>query len=223
MKTIGIVHTSFALVTLLNDLVKQRLPGWKIVNVVDDTLLTYARENGVDDRLQRRMRSYFLSAADAGADIILNACSSVGDTVDAARSSVPVPIVKIDEAMAEHAVRASGRLAVIATVASTLGPTCRLLRAKAAAAGREVQIREHLCDGAFDLLLASRTAEHDAVVTQAVIALAPEHDGIVFAQASMSRLEPALAAQVAVPLFSSPNLAMERLREVAAGAAPSAA
>jgi Asp/Glu/hydantoin racemase len=190
-----------------------------VVNVVDDTLLAYAREHGVDERLRRRMRHYFLSAADAGADLILNACSSVGETVDPARAAVPVPIVKIDEAMAERAVRAGRRLAVVATVASTLGPTCRLLRAKAAAAGRDPQLTEHLCEGAFDLLLAGRTAEHDAVVTQAVVALARDHDGVVFAQASMARLEPALAAQVAGPLFTSPGLAMERLREVAAGGA----
>lgn len=166
------------------------------------------------------MRHYFLSAADAGADLILNACSSVGETVDAARSAVPVPIVKIDEAMAERAVHAGRRLAVVATVASTLGPTCRLLRAKAAAAGGPLQLKEHLCDGAFDLLLAGRSAEHDAIVTQAVIALAREHDAVVFAQASMSRIESVLAAQVAVPIFTSPGPAMDLLREVADAAPP---
>src|SRR5512133_3231859 len=196
---LGIVHTSFALVELLNGLVKTQLPGVKVVNVVDDTLLSYARERGVDDSLRRRMKNYFLSAADAGAQVILNACSSVGETVDAARPEVPVPILKIDEAMAAEAVRAGRRIAVLATVASTLGPTGRLLRAQAKALGREIEIDEALCDGAFDLLLAGKIEEHDRRVIEAVKKAAADHDVLVFAQASMSRLVPAVANQISVP------------------------
>src|SRR4051812_21214038 len=122
-KTLGIIHTSFALVDLLNDLVKQRLPDAKVVNIVDDTLLSYARRNGVDDVLRRRMKGYFGSAVDAGADIILNACSTVGETVDHVRNSISVPILKIDEAMAEKAVSLGRRIGIFATVSSTLGPT----------------------------------------------------------------------------------------------------
>lgn len=224
---LGIVHTSFALVDLLNGLVKTQLPGVKVVNVVDDTLLSYARERGVDDLLRRRMKNYFLSAADAGAQVILNACSSVGETVDAARRDVPVPILKIDEAMAAEAVRAGRRIAVLATVASTLGPTGRLLRAQAKALGREIEIDESLCDGAFDLLLAGKIHEHDHRVIEAVKRAAADHDVLVFAQASMSRLVPAVANQISVPLFASPELAMARLRQMfeevgAPAAAPSA-
>ena len=211
---LGIVHTSFALVDLLNGLVKKELPGVKVVNVVDDTLLSYAREHGVDDPLRRRMKNYFLSAADAGAHVILNACSSVGETVDAARENVPVPILKIDEPMAADAVRVGRRIALLATVPSTLGPTGRLLRAQAKALGRDIEIDESLCDGAFDLLLAGKTDEHDRLVIDAVKKAAVGHDAIVFAQASMSRLVPAVSGQISVPLLSSPELAMARLREM---------
>jgi aspartate/glutamate racemase len=211
---LGIVHTSFALVELLNGLVKTHLPEVKVVNIVDDTLLTYAREQGVDDTLRRRMKNYFLSASDAGAQVILNACSSVGETVDAARPSIPVPILKIDEAMAVQAVRAGRRIAVLATVSSTLGPTGRLLRAQAKALGQQIEIDEVLCDGAFDLLLSGKTAEHDQRVIEAAKNAALSHDVLVFAQASMSRLVPMVSGQVSVPLFASPELAMIRLREM---------
>lgn len=211
---LGIVHTSFALVDLLNNLVKTQLPGVKVVNVVDDTLLTYARERGVDDPLRRRMKNYFISAADAGAHVILNACSSVGETVDTARDQVPVPILKIDEAMAAKAVCAGRRIAVLATVASTLGPTGRLLRKQAETLQRQIEIDEVLCDGAFDLLLAGKTDEHDRRISEAVMKAAKNHDVLVFAQASMSRLVPALAGKISVPLFASPDLAMARLKEM---------
>jgi Asp/Glu/hydantoin racemase len=222
---LGIVHTSFALVDLLNQLAKERLPGVKVVNVVDDTLLSYARDRGVDDALRRRMKNYFNSAADAGAQVILNACSSVGETVDAARAQVPVPIVKIDEPMAAQAVGTGRRIAVLATVASTLGPSGRLLQEQAQRLGRTVEIEPVLCDGAFDLLLAGRVDEHDRLVAEAVARAASRSDVLVFAQASMSRLVPALSGRIAVPLLASPELAMSRLHRLLLepGAEPPAA
>jgi len=215
MARLGIIHTSFALVEPLNTLAKEMLPeSVDIVNVVDDTLLSYARQHGVDSKLKRRMYTYFQSAVWAGADVILNACSSVGETVDAARELIDVPILKIDEPMAEAAVAAGKRVAVHATVASTLGPTVRLLRAKAKEAGKEIEISERLCDGAFDLLVCGQTEQHDEAVSKDVLESAADHDVIVFAQASMARLVPMLEGKVSVPLLSSPKLAMGRLNEM---------
>src|SRR5437762_2488961 len=153
MAKLGIVHTSFALVEPLGALAREMLPGTAVVNIVDDTLLPYAREHGVDEKLTRRMHRYFEAAVEAGADVILNACSSVGETVDAARARSAVPILKIDEPMAEAAIAAGRKIAVLATVASTLGPTCRLLEAKAREAAVQIELTPRLCEGAFDLLL----------------------------------------------------------------------
>lgn len=219
MPMLGIVHTSFALVDPLNTLARQMLPdSVEIVNVVDDTLLSYARKHGVDEKLTRRMCTYFQSAAWAGADVILNACSSVGETVDVARKLIDTPILKIDEPMAEAAVAAGKRIAVHATVASTLGPTVRLLQAKAKEAGKEIEISERLCDGAFDLLVCGQTDQHDEAVSKDVLESAKDHDVVLFAQASMARLVPKLKDQISVPLLSSPALAMERLKEMLSGA-----
>lgn len=214
MPRLGIVHTSFALVEPLGALAREMLPGATVVNIVDDTLLSYAREHGVDDSLTRRMGLFFQGAVEAGADVILNACSTVGETVDAHRERITVPILKIDEAMAEQAVAAGRKIAVLATVASTLGPTCRLLEAKAQSAGTNVELSPRLCDGAFDLLLAGNTEAHDRMVADAVHTAALENDVIVFAQASMARLVAPLEKEIRVPLLSSPALALARVAEM---------
>jgi Asp/Glu/hydantoin racemase len=211
---LGIVHTSFALVEPLGVLTKEMLPGVGVVNIVDDTLLAYAREHGVDETLARRMGLYFQAAVEAGADVILNACSSVGETVDGARKRIEVPILKIDEPMAEAAVAAGRRIAVLATVASTLGPTCRLLETKARERGRQVDLTPRLCDGAFDLLLAGDIEAHDRMVADAVRDAAGEHDVILFAQASMARLVPRLEGEIGKPLLSSPAMALRRVAEM---------
>lgn len=216
MKTrkVGIVHTSFALVDVLNALAKRILPEAEVVNIVDDSLLDDARRTGIDEQLKKRMRGYFMSAADAGADVILNACSTVGETVDTARAEVPIKILKIDEPMAEQAVALGRKIAVMATVESTLGPTCRLLQAKADEQGREVELNEILCEGAFELLMSGKTEEFDARVTEEALKAGENHDVIVFAQASMARLVPELEKQLSVPLLASPEIAMRRLAEM---------
>jgi Asp/Glu/hydantoin racemase len=210
-KKLGIVHTSFVLVEVLNDLARRHLPGTPVVNIVDDSLVGYAIERGVDEALRRRMKAYLQSAADAGATVILSACSSVGEAVEAARAEVPVPILRIDEAMAEKAVTLGRRIGIFATAASTFGPTTRLLQAKARAAGVTIEPSDQFCAGGFDLLLAGRTDDHDRLVTDAVLAAAGRFDVVLLAQASMARLAPAIAPRIDRPLLTSPLLAMERI------------
>jgi Asp/Glu/hydantoin racemase len=222
MPRVGIVHTSFALVEPLGALARKMLPGTEIVNIVDDTLLTYVREHGVDEKLTRRMCLYFQGAVEAGADLILSACSSVGETVDVARTRIEVPILKIDEPMSQAAVAAGRRIAVLATVASTLGPTCRLLEAMARELGGPIELGPHLCEGAFDLLMAGKTQEHDDLVAEAARKAARDYDVILFAQASMSRLGPLLEPQIRKPLLFSPEMAMNRIAQMLSQAGRSA-
>jgi Asp/Glu/hydantoin racemase len=213
-KRLAIVHTSTALVETLTALAKETLPGVGIINIVDDSLLPYAREQGVDERLRRRMLNYYNGAIDAGADAILNACSSVGEAVDAARPFIPIPLLKIDEAMAEEAVRRGQRIAVLATVESTLKPTCRLLENIARDKGREVQLTPRLCEGALDLLLAGKTEEHDRALTTTALDSVPGQEVLVLAQASMARLAPSLQEKIPIPVLSSPGLALRRIAAI---------
>jgi aspartate/glutamate racemase len=211
-KRLGIVHSNFALVETLNTLARETLPAdVGIITIVDDTLLTYAREHGIDDSMRQRICNYFQAASDGGADVILNVCSSVGETIDFVRCAIATPILKIDEPMAEEAVMRGQRIAVLATVASTLEPTCRLLESKAREKGREVQLTQRLCEGAFDALVSGNIEEHDRAVTAAALEVAPDHDLIVLAQASMARLVPQLEGKVPVPVLASPRLAFQRL------------
>lgn len=220
MKKLAIVHTSFALVETLDSLAKATLPGVGLITIVDDTVLPYARQYGVDEELRERMLGYFRAAEAGGADAILSVCSSVGATVDAARGLLATPILKIDEPMAQAAVTAGERIAVLATVNSTLEPTSRLLENTAREAGRYIELTPHLCDGAFEALTSGRHEEHDRLVTEKVMAAAREHEVIVLAQASMARVLPEAARRVNVPVLSSPGLAMKRLGQLLEVAVP---
>jgi aspartate/glutamate racemase len=147
-----------------------------------------------------------------GADVLLNACSSVGEAASTARAAISVPIIKIDEVMAQQAVNTGTKIGVVATVRTTLEPTVRLIQAKAAAAGKTIQVTEALADGAFQALLDGKSEVHDDIVKRTIESLADKVDVIVLAQVSMARLIPSLTG-MKVPVLASPQSGVQAVRQ----------
>jgi Asp/Glu/hydantoin racemase len=205
MATIVVVHTGPVTVQPLKDQFKEQLPDVRMINIVDDSLLNDVRSAGhLTPEVTGRLYTYMSNAQAMGADYILNACSSVGEAVDTLRGMIRTPIIKIDETMALEASRIGSRIGVVATVKTTLEPTVRLIRKKAAEAGRDVHVVERVAEEAFEALLAGDGERHDAVLKRTILALADEVDVVVLAQVSMARLVPALGA-TRVPVLSSPQ------------------
>ncbi len=212
-QTVFAIHTSFALVKVLGDLFAEILPGVRIVNVVDDSLLEDVRIAGhLIPSVTRRIAGYGVLAQSAGANAIFNCCSSVGEAADALAQTVDIPVVKIDDRMATLAVEQATRIGVIATVPTTLDPTARLVQSKADVTGKQISIRRYLVHGAFDALMSGDTSGHDAMVSEAIERSPAENDAVVLAQGSMARLVPGLKDKVQVPLLSSPRLGVEALK-----------
>src|SRR4051812_8673110 len=139
-KTLYAIHTGPVLVEVIKSLAKEILPGTRLVNVVDDGLLAEVREAGhLTPAVSRRLIGYGVLAAGAGASAILNCCSSVGEAAELLARVVDIPVVRIDEPMAQRAVESASRIAVVATLATTLDPTSRLIARKANESGRNVE------------------------------------------------------------------------------------
>jgi Asp/Glu/hydantoin racemase len=218
-KQVALIHTSAMMVPPFKALCEELLRGAAVFHVVDESLL---RDIIRDGRLlaptARRVVNHVATAEQAGADVVMVTCSSVGPAVELAGQLVSIPVLRVDEPMARQAVAAGSRIGVVATLPSTLAPTAELIRRLAAEAGKKVTVRERLVEGAFAAVLAGDGATHDAKVTSALRELTGQVDVIVLAQASMARVaegfgqEP--AADRSVPILSSPRLAVEHLAEV---------
>ena len=127
-KKIFIIHTSNVSYNDLQRLCEQIIPEVEVRNIVDDSLLQEVKTVGhVTPDIIARMCSYFKTAEMLGADLILNQCSSVGEAAAIAAKCVNIPVLRIDRPMAEKAVEMGGRIAVVATVASTVAPSCALI------------------------------------------------------------------------------------------------
>lgn len=213
MPTLAIIHTTPATVEPLKSLAQELMPGVTVLNWVDDSILPQLAANGGDvSAVAGRIVQYARFAEEAGADVILEACSSVGEAAALARQAVGVPVVRIDDALADEAVARGRRIGVAATLATTLQPTMRLLQAKAAAQGKTVELEPALIADAYQKLLAGDAAGHDAALVAALAALAGRVDVVVLAQASMARVMPQLPEALRDRFLSSPRLAMAAVR-----------
>jgi Asp/Glu/hydantoin racemase len=217
--TLAFLHTSPVLTPLFGDLAKRLLPGVNFFHIVDESLIKNTVAAGSLTRsTTRRIVSLMQLAHEGGADAVMLTCSSVGPAVVEARRLLDFPIFRVDEAMAEAAVKAGRRIGVAATLQTTLEPTVALIESTAADRGAGVEVIPRLSAGAFEAVMCGDTERHDRMVREMLEELAAEVDAVVLAQASMARVVPLVANSRAV-ILSSPELAVSSARDVLCGEA----
>ncbi len=197
-------------------LAARTLPGVRVFHMVDESLIgNTIRSGGLQKDTIRRIVAQIDSARQAGADAVMVTCSSIGAAVPVARQLFDTPILRIDERLAEEAVNRGPRIGVLATLKTTLEPTVALVQGTAVALGKPAEITAHLCEGAFEAVIAGDVATHDKAVAAGLKKLAETSDVIVLAQASMARVLDAMGDELPkLPILSSPLLAMQQAAAV---------
>jgi aspartate/glutamate racemase len=214
MKTVAAIYTAVSIIEPIKAIFCELMPGNRLVNVYDDSLIpdVIRAGNSITTDIRRRMFAYCRACEDMGADVILSTCSSMGDIVEQIQPFVKVPILRIDEPMARQAVEMAPRIAVLATVDTTLAPTQRLVHSVAAKLGKQVQIVEGLAKGALQALNEGKPAVHDEILLQAALAVTDRADVILLAQGSMARMQDAIAKATGKPVLSSPRSGLLAVR-----------
>jgi Asp/Glu/hydantoin racemase len=196
-------------------------PGARLGNLLDDSLLPDLKAAGdltpeITGRFQRLARY----AVDAGAAGILFTCSAFGPALKAVQASLPIPVLRPNEAAFEAALAAGRRIALVVTVADALPPLRRELDEMAAGRGLAPAITEVVAAGALEALQAGRADDHDRLVAEAVAALT-DIDVVVLCQFSLARAAKRLPALPGRQVITTPDCAVAKLRRlVGSGAAP---
>ena len=103
-----------ALVEPLTRIFQELIPEVTVNHIADSSLIKEViANNQVTPAVRRRLLSYYNAAADAGADVVFNTCSSVGDVADYGNQYARIPVFRIDQPMAAEAVRNYNRIGVI--------------------------------------------------------------------------------------------------------------
>lgn len=217
-KRVAFLHTVTTLAPVFKNLVAELAPEIDMYHVVDESLLQNTIRDGELSTITiRRVAAYLALAQEAGANAVMVTCSSLGPAVEIGRSLVEIPVLRVDEPMAEKALGHGQRIGVAATVQTTLAPTAALVERKAREAGKNVTVVSKLCAGAFQAFLDGDATRHDALVAEGLRELIPNVDVVVLAQASMARIVEALPQSArSLPIYSSPRLAVEHLARLVA-------
>ena len=165
------------------------LPGVALSHTVRPDLLKRAEaEGGLTDAIRDEAAELLREMA-SGVDAVLLTCSTVGPAAERADLLAPVPVLRVDGALATAAVAKAaagkGRVDVLCTVQTTVEPTRALF--ERVADGTDVAIEMHIAPGAWDAFRAGDVAAYNRLIAEAADALyAKGAEVVAFAQASMA-------------------------------------
>ena len=187
-------------------------PDITVYNIMDDSLLKSTLEDGgMTPSTASRMLNYAKAAENSGADGIIVTCTSVNKATSYIRPFLNIPIINIEEPVAEMAVKNGKKIGILATLPTSPGAIERVIRDKAAEQGKDIEVVTKVAEGAFDVLCAGDRSRHDEMVCKALYELAEHVDCIAFAQISMSLLA---HEQVKVPIYKIGPSGFERIKQL---------
>ncbi len=212
-KTVMALFTGAALVDPVKRAAKEMLPDVRFINILDDSLIADVIAAGeMTSAVLERIHSYCRIGSEMGVDLIWETCSSVGISVDYIQPFFDIPVLRIDRPMIETAVDQCSRIAVLATLPTTLEPTMDLIKVVAEEKSKEISIVNGLAKGAFEALTDGDGETHDRILMDAAVEVSKSCDMIVLAQGSMARMEGALREKTGLPVLGSINTGLEALK-----------
>ena len=191
---------------------EEKNPDVKIYNIMDDSLLADTRTyNGMTPTIASRMLNYAKAAEASGADGVLVTCTSVNEATKFIRPLLNIPILNIEEPVAEMAVKNGKKIGILGTIPTSPAALGRVVQEKAAEMGKEIELVPAVAEGAFDVLCAGDVKKHDEMVCEALAKLAKEVDVIAFSQISMSLID---LPETEVPVYRIGESGFQKIKEM---------
>jgi hypothetical protein len=181
MATIACLHTAAGNLAVFDAACP---PGVKLTHTLREDLLKDAEAaGGLTEDIAARTAAALEKLVTPGVDAVLLTCSTVGP--GAAKARAPVPVLRVDAALAEEATRGGGRVVVLCAVGTTVEPTRAIFAEAAARHGATLDVR--LVPGAWAAFRSGDPARYHAIVAEAAEAAFGEGASqVALAQASMT-------------------------------------
>lgn len=214
---IFLVHANAISMTPVQGAFEAQWPQARVVNLLEDSLYDdFKRDGTLTAAMIERFVGLGRYCASAGADAILFTCSAFGPAIDAVKREQRVPVLKPNEALYDEMVSIAGnggRVALLATFAPTLTAMMAELAEHPGGAAALPNVQTHLVEGAIDALMAHSIDEHHRLIADAARTF-PQHDAIALAQFSMAPARAQAEARVTVPVLTTPDGAIRKLKKI---------
>lgn len=215
-KMIGIIHAALISSKSVQPFIDEIIPNIVVAHVIDDTIQNsnFACKPGIIPKNNfYKFATYAHFLEEAGADLILLACSTFNQAVELASPMINIPILQIDRPMMDLAVNRGNRIGLLATVPTTIPASERLLFTAATDCGKKIIVNTVLCSAAFEAIKKGDVNLHNHLLLEEIDRLSDLVDVIVLAQVSMSALEPMLI-HTKVPVYNSGRTGFEKIRQI---------
>lgn len=195
----------------------ERWPEAEIINLLDDGLsIDRAREADLSERMIDRFVEFGRYGHRMGADGILITCSAFGPAIDRLIDTLPIPVLKPNEAMFQAAIAQGGKIGMLATFAPAVSTMTEEFDEFVARSASPASLQTVLVDDAMRLLRQGDADTHNRLVA----ARAPElagMDAVMLAHFSTSRAAAAVRQAVTIPVLTAPDAAVDRMRAMIEG------
>ena len=187
-------------------------PEAEIINLLDDGLsIDRAREPELSKSMIDRFVRFGRYGYDMAAEGILVTCSAFGPAIDQLAESLPIPVLKPNEAMFHEAVVQGKNIGMLATFGPSIETMTQEFDDYVAEHALSATLTTILVEDAIDLLRKGDAESHNRLVAARAKELA-HCDVIMLAHFSTSRAAESVRQQVSIPVLTAPHAAVKRLK-----------
>ncbi len=214
MKKLALIHTVDWYPKVINVFLEaflERHPGTEVIHIEDSSLLSDSLAAGAaTPNVLRRIIQYAICAENAGADAVMPTCTTVNRSAALGREILNIPMINIDEPMANSAVAAGKKIGILATVPTSAPCTKRLLLEAAEAINKKVEVEVVINEEAFSAHTKGDIKIHDEIVCKELYELEKRVDAIALGQISLAQVE----HKCKVPVFKVGKSGFDELSKI---------
>ena len=199
-------------------------PEAPILDLMEGSLAhDVGQDGGLTPAMFRRFELLGNYCVAAGATAILFTCSAFGEAIERVKREHAIPVLTPNEALFDEILLRRDRVALLSTFEPTVTALRQELGQMELAAGERADIDYFVIPRALDVLFAGDKVTHDRLVLEKVDEVAGlGYGAIAFGQFTLSMVAPAARERTTLPILTTPDCAVRKLRNILEGPANSA-
>lgn len=218
MKSAPKIYLCHAAAVAIDPIVASFRTNWRearLANLLEESWMPDLADDGkLTDTMIERFVMIGHYCVKAGADAILFTCSAFGPAIDEVRRQLKIPVLKPNEAMYDELTKKNCSASLLATFQPSIPSMVTEIHDTAKANGTKIQLNTQLVEGALAALQSNKPDEHNRLIAER--AAQQQCDVIAFAQFSMAPALKLAAARVKMPILTTPDSAVAKLKTMLA-------
>jgi Asp/Glu/hydantoin racemase len=211
---ITLIHATTVSIDPIHQTFRRSWPEAELVNLLDDSLsIDRASDGTLTAQMSLRIKSLAEYGQGLGSKAILFTCSAFGPAIESAARISKIPVLKPNEAMFETAIGLGKNIGMVATFAPALQTMVQEFEQDVDRLNADAKLEVRLASGAIEALRAGDAETHNRLVSEEVSKLS-HCDTVMLAHFSTSRAAEMARRKVSIPVITSPEAAVQKLRKL---------